>query len=312
MTKRKQLDSIYYGDSTRWFIATVVDDQPPYGLEGRVQIRIHGLHSENVNDIPNSDLPWAQVLLPGDQMGTSGYGTVPQLGSGALVFGIFLDGTISQLPLIIGSLPKTEVPSFVQASTTDQLPSAAIDYQYVRAILNDDSSLASYTNFNTKPRTVKQVAAVYGLVAAGYNAIHSAAIVGTLDAVSGMDSQRTIGSSNTLGIAQWDVTNTARWSSFNTFAGVYAPIATVQDFAMQFAWLLHELRTTFSAVSGRLSATTTLDDNVNNGYRRGRMVSRGAVSNVYYGYLDPAARTNTSYLDCLATAESIYTNLYVG
>ena len=30
--------SEFYGDNTRWFVATVVDASPPYGYEGRVKI----------------------------------------------------------------------------------------------------------------------------------------------------------------------------------------------------------------------------------------------------------------------------------
>ena len=73
----------FYGDDVRWFMANVVDGSPPYGLEGRVQIRIHGIHSSDVNAIPQKDLPWAQVMIPGDTYGVSGLGTSPMLQPGA-------------------------------------------------------------------------------------------------------------------------------------------------------------------------------------------------------------------------------------
>ena len=42
------IQSEFYGDNVRWFIATVIDASPPFGFEGRVKIRVHGLHSRNI------------------------------------------------------------------------------------------------------------------------------------------------------------------------------------------------------------------------------------------------------------------------
>ena len=53
----KPIPSEYYGDNTRWFIATVIDASPPYGFEERVKIRVHGLHTESTRDIPQDALP---------------------------------------------------------------------------------------------------------------------------------------------------------------------------------------------------------------------------------------------------------------
>ena len=61
----KALPYEYYGDNFRWFIATVIDVSPPYGYEGRVQIRIHGLHSSSTKDIPQGDLPLS-AMYPTD------------------------------------------------------------------------------------------------------------------------------------------------------------------------------------------------------------------------------------------------------
>jgi hypothetical protein len=109
--------SEYYGDSTRWFIATVVNSTPPAGYEGRVKIRIHGLHSENTQDIPEDHLPWAQCVLPTTEGGVSGIGKIPKILPSALVFGLFMDGKNSQTPIVLGSMPTIERPSQVQLST---------------------------------------------------------------------------------------------------------------------------------------------------------------------------------------------------
>ena len=97
----------FYGDETRWFIGRVVSVQDPMEL-GRVKVRIMGIHTENTNDIPDSGLPWAQTILPITEGGTNGLGIHTGIQVNARVFGIFLDGTNSQLPLVLGSLPKLE------------------------------------------------------------------------------------------------------------------------------------------------------------------------------------------------------------
>lgn len=95
----------FYGDETRWFIGVVVDNVDPLKLD-RVKVRIHGLHENN--EIPTEDLPWAQVNLPVTEDGSSGLGGNSQLKNRAQVFGVFLDGKNSQLPLVLGSIPKIE------------------------------------------------------------------------------------------------------------------------------------------------------------------------------------------------------------
>ena len=97
----------YYGDNNRWFIGTVISINDPKKL-GRVKVRIHGIHPNDVNAVSEADLPFAQVLVPTTEGGSSGIGTVVGLKPGAQVFGIFLDGTNSQLPMIMGSISKVE------------------------------------------------------------------------------------------------------------------------------------------------------------------------------------------------------------
>lgn len=98
----------YYGDETRWFLGTVVRvDNDPERL-GRVKVRIYGVHPDDPTDASIEDLPWASVVLPSTEAGASGYGGTVGLKPSAQVFGIFLDGKNSQLPLILGSIPKKE------------------------------------------------------------------------------------------------------------------------------------------------------------------------------------------------------------
>lgn len=104
------LYSDYYGDDTRWFIGTVLSISDPEEL-GRVRVRINGIHSDNTIDIPSDDLPWAHIVTPTTEGGSSGIGANTGIKPMAQVYGIFIDGKNSQLPLVIGSIPKIEHPS---------------------------------------------------------------------------------------------------------------------------------------------------------------------------------------------------------
>lgn len=127
----KSIESEFYGDLNRWFVADVIDHTPPYGLEGRVKIRIHGVHNPSTREISQHDLPWAQVVLPTTESGVSGLGRTPRLSSGATVFGFFMDGKSSQIPLVLGSIPKVEYPTRVQRQVEFNTVQERIDQEEV-------------------------------------------------------------------------------------------------------------------------------------------------------------------------------------
>lgn len=94
----------FYGDQTRWFMGEVININDPLEV-GRIKVRIYGLHSNEIEDI---DLPWAQVVAPITGGGANGWGQMLGVKKTALVFGLFLDGENSQLPLVLGFMPKFE------------------------------------------------------------------------------------------------------------------------------------------------------------------------------------------------------------
>lgn len=106
----KNLAYAFYGDQQRWFVGVVEETNTDIPKLGRVRVRIHGIHGDR-NEVPVSDLPQAQVLIPTTEPGVSGMGRNPYLCVGATVFGMFLDGKASQLPIVFGSIPVIEVPS---------------------------------------------------------------------------------------------------------------------------------------------------------------------------------------------------------
>ena len=97
----------FYGDNVRWFIGLVVDINDPLKLD-RIKVRVWGIHTSDTVAISNDDLPWAAVCIPVTEGGSSGIGANSQIKPRAQVFGLFLDGKDSQLPLILGSIPKIE------------------------------------------------------------------------------------------------------------------------------------------------------------------------------------------------------------
>lgn len=87
-----------------WWMGVVEDRQDPEQL-GRCRVRIFGYHTEDVELLPISDLPWAMPMQPITSAATSGKGTTP-IGpvEGTWVVGWFLDGKDMQQPLMIGTI----------------------------------------------------------------------------------------------------------------------------------------------------------------------------------------------------------------
>jgi len=116
MSKRNDImgsfSTDFYGDKPlRWFIGVVIEKGTDEPKLGRVKVRIQGIHGP---DVSNADIPYAQVLIPATEPGTSGLGWNSALEPSATVFGIFLDGANSQLPLVIGSMPVVHMASTTQ------------------------------------------------------------------------------------------------------------------------------------------------------------------------------------------------------
>ena len=88
-----------------WFNGVVEDRQDPQKL-GRLRVRCVGIHTDNKDDLPTSDLPWSQLIHPITSSGISGLGSSPGfIVEGTWVFGYFRDGVNMQEPMVIGTLP---------------------------------------------------------------------------------------------------------------------------------------------------------------------------------------------------------------
>jgi hypothetical protein len=86
-------------DNFVWWIGVVEDRVDPLFL-GRCKVRIFGSHTDNLQEIPTSELPWATPVYP---VNDSRSFSAPL--EGDYVFGFFLDGSSSQAPAMLGVFP---------------------------------------------------------------------------------------------------------------------------------------------------------------------------------------------------------------
>ena len=87
-------------DNFVWWIGVVEDRVDPLNV-GRCKVRIFGSHTDNLQEIPTSDLPWATPLYPVNDSRTF---STPM--EGDYVFGFFMDGLSSQAPAMLGVFPS--------------------------------------------------------------------------------------------------------------------------------------------------------------------------------------------------------------
>jgi len=105
-----------------WWIGVVENRMDPLNM-GRLQIRIFGWHTDNLQLIPSGDLPWAPPVRPIDSVDKT-----PR--EGEWVMGFFMDGTSGQIPYYLGvfaGIPDTlpnQSRGFADPRTQAQLNTA--------------------------------------------------------------------------------------------------------------------------------------------------------------------------------------------
>lgn len=78
-------------------------DQKGWGY--RYRVRYFGLHSGSTEELPDDQLPMANVIMPVTSgSGLGGFIDTPAISAGTIVTGIFLDGMAGQEPYIDGML----------------------------------------------------------------------------------------------------------------------------------------------------------------------------------------------------------------
>jgi len=248
----RSISTEFYGDDSRWFVATVVNSTPPPQLQGRVRVRIHGIHSAYTGDVKESDLPWAQCVLPLNLGGSSAFGHVPQILPGSLVYGIFLDGKTSQIPMVLGYFNRKEFPTDVQikASVDASLSAYRKDYSPELSLIND--SLPDGNKARRRSQGVKF------FIDNGYNVKHAAAIVGNLEIISTFNTYNPNNENeDRRGIAKWSILD-GRWNSLVEFAGLTSSDWKLYSIQLQF--VLYELRNTFQLANSKILQKESIPD----------------------------------------------------
>jgi len=193
----------FYGDTLRWFIGIVESNADPLYV-GRCRVRIYGVHNDDVDAVPESALPWASCLVPTTEDGVSGLGRSPGLKPGAMVFGFFMDGQLSQQPVIMGSIPRIEVrPDQIDDDDAPALVASGIpverDPRDIPPRGIDGTTQPFIGNSNTEK-------AFNYLVGNGYSKIQAAGICGNFIVESNMDPTvvSQVPGEASFGIAQWN------------------------------------------------------------------------------------------------------------
>jgi len=142
------------------------EDQKGWGY--RYRVRIFGFHTGNALELPDEQLPMANVVMPvTGGTGLGGFVDTPTISSGSIVTGFFLDGMAGQEPYIDGILinsnnevQKSQPQDFIggfqlfndtYAGTSPQTGSFVPDFlQLIKKIVRP--SFASY-QYRVDPQT---------------------------------------------------------------------------------------------------------------------------------------------------------------
>lgn len=89
----------FMGGKFEWFTGIVKVIEDPNGLN-RVKVHCLGFYDE----VENTDLPWATVMMPTTSASMKGVGGNHHLEIGSWVVGFFRDGPSAQDPIVMGSI----------------------------------------------------------------------------------------------------------------------------------------------------------------------------------------------------------------
>lgn len=222
------IQSAYYGDIQRWFLGVVVNIQDPLRA-GRIKVRIYGIHNGDVNEVPERSLPWAQVVTPTTEDGVSGLGRSLGIKPGAQVFGIFMDGIQSQVPLVLGSTPRFESGERTNNGFEND---STVRTESNRDIKDTISTIALVGESNAEK-------AFNFLISHSFSPIQAAAIIGNFIHESGMDPKRIseVPGEESYGIARWNPA-AGRKQELEQFAD--ERFLDIEDLGTQLAFFIHD------------------------------------------------------------------------
>ena len=247
----------FYGDTMRWFIGVVEETGSDKPRLGRVKVRIHGVHGD-ASEISTADLPHAQTLLPTTEEGVSGFGANPNLMVGAQVFGIFLDGSTSQLPLVLGSIPKVEVITSEQVINYQTNPTKGAIFKNTKQGMS--AAYAHTINFTVGSSNLSVAWEFF--TSFGFLPVAVAAILGNFwvesaaDSFGDLDPKANYTASGARGLAQWERTRLVGLKQFATDNPWYGGF---ENLTCQLFWVMSELSGEYKSAMGVKEITDIAD-----------------------------------------------------
>lgn len=168
MIEQSLIKSNFLGrDGFRWWVGQI----PPESSHGsqinesgwgnRFKVRIMGYHPYDEVELPNDDLPWAQVLIPTTAgTGAANNATSVKLSPGDVVFGFFLDGDNAQIPVIMGAFGRTsDVGTLPYSSPFQPFSGYTSKIKAPNGTLKADQSNESNSASQKSPRSVSPLLA---------------------------------------------------------------------------------------------------------------------------------------------------------
>jgi hypothetical protein len=142
-------------DGLNWWVGVVESRIDPLNL-GRCRVRIFGWHTDNLNELPSEDLPWAHPILP---VNAKDFSNTPY--ENDWVVGFFMDGEAAQFPVYFGVFPG--IPSqeydkskgFTDQRTSEQLAQAPVN-EYPRG-LNEPTTSRLFRNEDIDKTIVQKI-----------------------------------------------------------------------------------------------------------------------------------------------------------
>ena len=230
----------YYGDNIRWFVGRIISDQDP-DEAGRFQVRIYGIHS---NEVKDKYLPWAETVLPTTEGGVSGIGKIPQMKKSALVFGFFMDGALSQNPIIVGSMSHIEQPSSTQVTAAAQAGRInLLDKRNIgkEGVVVSQQQRQIYEN-GTEDIDQLRILVMDFLISNGLPIKSAAGVCGNLEIESNFNpnAKKQDSIEDSRGIAQWN-SRWGRWQRVEAYASELNE--DPYDLFLQLKFLVYDMKT---------------------------------------------------------------------
>ena len=117
----------------------------------RVKVRIIGYHPWEETEMPENDLPWAEVMQDAQVgSGQGGMGETMSLQGGETAVGFFLDGEDGQQPVIMGLLNRNQETESSKGSDENITPDMSGGFETWTNKTQEQSITARDTNFTKK------------------------------------------------------------------------------------------------------------------------------------------------------------------